>query len=207
MLLRAVLLPTEEFEAAALNLNSLKKRFYKEYERSCTKDQCIYNVHCFGEHAETLRDHGPATNTSTFPFEGFFAKFPMYFKPGTTSIGKQILVGALSAILTSAHRCSRSIQVAPKESFYSQQNLFYLFENAKYSFWKCTRVAGETIFAKRFQISDVELYKIHLGRVGCFKNAGLESNEHSISAKRVKGYAIQVDDWLISVPIDCIQEL
>ena len=209
VLLRALLLPDDEFESSNIDLEKLQRLFYKGFNRTCGDGQCVYNVHCVGAHSHTMREHGALYVTSTFPFEGWFANFPRWFKPGTQSIGKQILIGALSSLSSQKnHSCERAVVVSPTESYCSQQNLFYTFENSRYYFWKCVRLTGDgRAVAKRFQTATVSMFDLPFDSVGCFRMAGLEDYERVFSTDQIRGYAVRAEDWIVSVPHGCIQEL
>jgi hypothetical protein len=133
-----------------------------------TKERCTYNTHAFFAHADFLREKGPLTECSAFPFEGHFGELRFLVVPGTQSIGKQLIEGLYLRVLRDvrAHYCFKKGRTTMRETDRGTYNtisiefalpnlpfffiptvddtLFYMYsQQQKYRFFKCVEISDD----------------------------------------------------------------
>ena len=209
-LLRAVILPIQEFDAAGIDLKYEQSLFYHLYQKALGVEQCVYNAHMIGAHSHEFKRAGNASVTSCFLFEGFFSKFSNWFEPGTLSAGKQIMTKALESLLldSSEHRHRRPLIFNDKETETTQNNIFYTWsENTGYHFYKCKHLLyNGDMLCHALQHGKGVAGRVDFSRVGAFKRLGFSEELVRIRKCFIRGHAIEALDWIITVPSNCIIE-
>ena len=211
-LFRAILLPEDEYQVSVQLLEDAKKGFLRSYQRALGEENCVFNVHIFGAHAEKFRARGSASETSCFSNEGMYSHMDDTGEKGTMSLGKQYLKGAFRASKSRRHVCQASINVMPssRDTPQAQSSLFYTFQPPhSYKFFLCQKVLQNgNYLAKRLQISDYQTpISLNFALVGVFKFSGLESVEELVLKSEVKGFAIRAEEAIMTVPHNTITEL
>ena len=85
-MIRACVIPTEEFnEIDPAVIQYCCTQFYILYEKLFGVTNCTYYTHIIGGHLIQIRENGPLTFTSAFPFESFYGEIRHAFQPGTQS--------------------------------------------------------------------------------------------------------------------------
>ena len=106
----------EDSQYQALNKKELKNlalKWYRNYHNLFGSNNMRYVIHIMA-HLEKIREHGPFSEISAFPFEGSFAASARVQKPGTTSFGLQ---GIRHSFIRprEGHKCEKTIVLTSAE--------------------------------------------------------------------------------------------
>lgn len=206
---RAYVLPEEEFQHHSDHeLRDVKMRWYELHYRLFGMENCPYNVHVF-THLKYVREKGdPLTETSAYPFEGFFATMRRSFTPGSMSSSKQIFENVL-LMLQKQHTCLRNIQYNAKVSVKTQNNLVYMFKNGHYTFYEIqTEDQGRVYCHKVVTRPNVEnTVGLDFSKVGIYRKFGTYKSETiTLYKDKICGKAVHVDKFIISCPCNILRE-
>lgn len=84
---RAVRMPDEEYENIPLDMfNDAVNILNDNYENAYGATAGSYNYHIVASHLRELREHGPLTRYSAYPFEGMYAQMRKCYVEGTRKI-------------------------------------------------------------------------------------------------------------------------
>ncbi len=125
-LVRALLSSDEVFKAveAAVNLDDLMAKFYRNYEHTFGARACIPSVHLF-YHLLEQRRRDSITTTSTELFETFYGLIRSAYHTGTVSMGKQMTDNVIVHYEAKNHNCYRTFRVRPKEKDIHNDSLLW----------------------------------------------------------------------------------
>lgn len=208
-LLRAVLIPIEEFEESGIDLKKEQEKFYYLYHKAFGIEQCVYNTHMVGAHADKFRVAGTASHSSCFLFEGFFGKFSKWAEHCGTSYGKQIMKCALTELERDEHRHRRPLIFSDKETTVSQSNLFYTWSPSEgYHFYKIRHVLKDEgmLLCREIQYSNIRSARVDFSRVAAFRHMGISPNDIVMNKNLICGHAMDPCGWIVTVPNNCILE-
>ena len=103
-------------------------QYYTKYEKIMGASNCTYSVHLICSHLLQMREKGPLTSHSAFPFEEFYSQLRHSFCPGTISPLKQMVQNVLLKKTLASHKCERSIYLSPKDTVLENNSQIYCFE-------------------------------------------------------------------------------
>ena len=209
-MIKACVIPSEEFRQLPDGLvETCMKSFYSLYEKLFGARNCTYNTHVVGSHLIEIRFHGPLTQTSAFPFESFYGEMRNSFVPGTPSTLKQIMQNVLIKRAISNHRCENSIYISPKETSQQANNLIYCFVNRSYVLYKVISVDGDSITCLNMETLPCifpETPNLSWNLIGVFKQGNICNEPITINRSTVKGKVIKINEFLITCPINVLNE-
>ena len=211
-MLRACVIPQAEFQQVDLaDIDYCRRHFYNLYEQVYGQTNCTYNTHMVGAHMLDMRVHGPLTLTSAFGFESFYGELRNYFVPGTVSPLKQIFRKILLKCALSKHACSASIYVTNHNTALECNNLIYTYVHKTYNFYKVIDLQDEDDILNCVKIYTSEVFfeetpTLKWDVEGVFQEESLETAVINIDQKFVAGKVFQVDKFLITCPINVLDE-
>ena len=209
-MVRACVLPTEEFREFDHELVSYCSRnFYALYEKLFGENNCTYYTHIVGSHMLEIRDHGPLTFTSAFPFESFYGEMRNAFQAGTTSTLKQIFTNILLKRTLGKHCCEADIFFSSHETPLECNNLVYTFVQKQYQFFKIINVHENSLECHpvgKFEKHFPETPKLQWKDVGVFKAGGVGIEKFTIPKAAVAGKVIRVKNLFITCPNNVLRE-
>ena len=121
---RLLLLPDSVLPALGTPLKDRLRDWFLSYQSTFGKHNMTYNTHMF-MHADLIRRHGPLTRTSAMRFEDAYGDLKKCYKPGTPSMGFQLLNNALLRAQV-GHRCRKAKFVGPRSTGRVDDSLLYL---------------------------------------------------------------------------------
>ena len=208
--LRACTIPNAEFQM--LNPEQIKetaRQFYKLYEKLFTAKNCTYNTHIFGSHVMDVRVNGPLTLTSAFGFEIFYSELRNSFTPGTNSTLKQIMQKVFIKRQLEFHSCKPFISLTNYETPMECNNLVYTFIHKKYRFFKILDIEDDLLICKEIEIEEPDFEEtpnLRWELVGVYIEKGESEATHNIQKKFVAGKLIRVRDYLLTCPMNVLEE-
>ena len=208
--LRAALIPSNEFAHIDLEIvNTMCANFYHLYESLFGKQNCPYNLHVFCSHLLEIRTHGPLTETSAFKFEAFYGELRRAFVPGTVSPLKQILKNIMLKRALRKHFCQNTIFLSNYDTPLESNNLIYTYNRNVYEIYQISDINGNVMNCMK-----VGLYPVHFpetpnldwSSVGMFKKGGVCSKQIQLLTSEVHGKVFHVDKYLLTCPINVLNE-
>ena len=210
-MVRACILPKEEFES--VNVNSIKycqKNFYLIFQQLFGEQNCTYSIHVLSCHLLQMRSQGPLTETSAFIFESFYGELRNAFRPGTSSVIKQMMQTILLKRLLSKHVCNESIYLAVKDTPMECNSLIYVYESKQHDIYKIKKIEenGHLICNRLGNHEAVfeNTNMLNWSSVGVYRKGGLSSIDIIVPRKNVAGKVIKVGKYLITCPINILRE-
>lgn len=124
-IVRALCLPDETYNeiTTETSMELLMKRWYVIYEKTLGPKACVYNVHIF-HHLLRVRQLGPLTLTSAYPYEDHYSSFKKSYCLGTASTGLQAMRN-LNLALLAGHKCKRTFNFSTKETSKIDDSVIY----------------------------------------------------------------------------------
>ena len=211
-MLRACVIPQNEFQNVNLaDIDTCAKKFYTLYEQLFTQMNCTYNTHIIGAHMIEMRVHGPLTLTSAFGFESFYGEIRNSFVPGTSSTVKQIMQKVLLRRVLSKHQCKPTVHITNHNTELECNNLIYTYTHRTYNLYKVVDVQKEDEILNCVKINTCEMFfeetpNLNWDLVGVFQLESIDNEVKNISEKYVAGKVIQIDDMLITCPLNVLDE-
>ena len=211
-MLRVSILPQKEFQRSNVNVISYcSESFYKLFEKLFGSGNCTYNTHIVGSHFIEMRRHGPLTLSSAFGFENFYGELRNSFAPGTISPIKQIFEQVLIKREIGPHSCAPSITYTNYTTPLECNNLIYTFYQNTYHFYKIVEIEdGEE------DVSCIEIEKenahfeetpnLDWDKVGVFIKSGEKEEIVKIKKKNIEGKLIEVMKYIMTCPINVLEE-
>ena len=213
-----------------LKLTTLSEYFSKLYQKTFGKDNCTYNKHLF-DHIDVLRQSGCLTETSAFPFEGFYNQYKQAYTAGTTSICKQGINNVMIRILEGGHTCEKSIkykEYRDKDPSKCDDSLVYVegddFYRIRETYSTTNPITKRKTYGDKFKVSKVDVTNysavVNEGRtsldfseVGVYKLRNGKDIKDStddvtveIFRKDILGKAVQLHGFIVTVPIHLLVE-
>lgn len=215
-LTRAYTLPDEEYRMIrGQYLIQLQSLFVKLIRVHHGKWCCTYNIHLV-LHLHYIREKwGPLWVSSAFLFESMFAQMTRAFKVGTWNVMAQLFENMYSRLLAS-HACRKTIYIGPNltQDTANDDSLFYTWnEEDGYEFYTALTVFHWQSGVQAYKISVDEVpetrgdqYPWH--KVGLFQYGVVHNADQSVHvpAAKVKGKAIQVDNYIMSIANGLLRE-
>ena len=209
-MLRSCLIPDAEF--TAVNQNVIKEccqNFYQIFERLFGKTNCSYNLHVFCCHLMDIRLLGPLTETSAFPFESFYGEVRRSFVPGTISPLKQIMKNVLLKRAIRKHVCEPSIFISNYDTSLECNKLVYCFVESEYLIYQIKEINGDIATCNKlgqYPVSFPETPNINWSSVGVFRRGGMCSDTTEIQTSDIDGKALNVGKYLITCPVNVLND-
>ena len=207
---RSCVIPSDEFSAVKLqDIRNCSETFYKLYEKLFGMQNCTYNLHTFCSHPLEIRTHGPLTQTSAFKFESFYGEIRRSFVPGTTSPLKQIMKKIYLKRNISTHYCKNSIFISNYDTPLESNKLIYCFRRKQHFIYEIVDIDGKIISCNKvgqYPVTFDETPTLKWSTVGVYKKGGVCSDITKINSSEIAGKVIQVGDYLITCPINVLNE-
>lgn len=158
-----------------------------------------------------MRAHGPLTQTSAFCFENFYGEMRNSFVPGTKSTLKQIMQKVMLKRAIGTHECTPSVYISNHNTALECNNLIYTFTHRMYNLYKVVDVQKDTDILNCVKINTSEAFfeetpNLNWDLVGVFKEQSIDSTLKNIDQKYVAGKVIQVNELLITCPLNVLDE-
>lgn len=214
-ILRACVIPNKEFNSIEKNhIKNAARKFYFLFEKCYGESNCTYSIHVIASHLLRIRGNEPLTERSAFIYESFYAEMKNLFHAGTTSPLKQILQNTMMKRILENHCCKKPITFSPKKDpkkglennysiyIYNDQNkydLYNIIEDNGDGTFKCT---PQGRFVYKCQLTP----EIDWSSVGVFKVGPSGSNVTTLHRKDIHGKVIKVKNFLITCPINILNE-
>ena len=209
-MLRSAVIPSEEF--SNINIELVKQcceKFYQIFESLFGIRNCSYNLHTFCCHLIDIRTHGPLTETSAFKFETFYGEMRRAFVPGTVSPLKQIMQNIFLKRALSKHVCENTIFISNYDTSLECNKLVYCFKNEKYVIYEISDVEDNVLTCHKigqYPVTFPQTPNIPWSTVGVFKRGGTCSEVTTIHSSEISGKVFNVGKYLITCPINVINE-
>ena len=214
-MIRACILPNIEFDCInKLNIKKACNKFYSLFEKCFGKKNCTYSIHIVATHLLKIRGKEPLTARSAFKFENYYAEMKNLFQPGTRSPLKQVLQNTMMKRSLEHHSCSKNIKYScVKEPNTGMENnsMVYIFNDKKeYEFYNITKINENQTYEctrqGRFEY-DCELTpEINWSSVGVFKIGPSDNTIVNLNKSQFHGKVMKVGTFLITCPINVLEE-
>ena len=175
------------------------------YEKAFGKSACAPNIHIF-HHLLGQRDYLTLAECSTEPFESFYNIVRSAYRPGTSSIGKQILTNALLYYLgkMALHQCVRSMVLREKGKDNSDESYIFTCQG----FYRILRKEGDHTYRTCRVLT--ETYKpgvcddLPWSDIGVRKFKEITEEEQTWTRKDVVLKAARCNDVIVTIPTDAL---
>lgn len=208
--MRACTIPSEEFSELDLQtINDCCSEYYQLFESLFGMQNCSYNLHVIFCHLLEIRTHGPLTETSAFKFESFYGEMRRSFVPGTVSPLKQILKNVLLKRSLSKHLCQNNIFITNYDTPLECNKLIYWYKQRKFCIYEVLDIENNNFTCNRIGLYPAnfkDLPNIPWSKVGVFRKGGVSSDPVIINALDISGKVLSVDKYLITCPINVLNE-
>ena len=209
-MIRACVLPTDEFHCVDLQaLHDCCRQFYELYESLYGQLNCSYNTHIVGSHLIEMRAHGPLTFTSAFIFESFYGEMRRSFVPGTQSTLKQILQKVMVKRALTPHHCESKIHYSDYNTEMECNNLIYSFKNRTHNMYQIVSKTNDEILCRKlgkYEYKSPQISHLNWSKVGVYERGALSSEIEVIRENDINGKIIQVDNLLLTCPVNVLRE-
>ena len=179
------------------------------YEQLFGPWNCSYSVHVIAAHLLKIRDSGPLTSTSAFPFEHFYGEMRKTYVLGTQSITKQIFSKILLKRTLAFHSCLLPIHLSEKDTKMECNSLVYEYQNKQHKMYKIISVNGNVLTCHPqgyFKVSFPETPELNWSEIGVFKLGGISEAIKHVHKCQISGKVIMVSNLLITCPINILRE-
>ena len=105
-IVRSLLLPDVYFAPLENALKDRLRDWFTSYQDTFGTTNMTYNTHMF-QHSDLVRRHGPLTATSAVRFEDSYGDLKTCYKPGTPSMGIQMMKNSLIKVQWE-HKCKKT---------------------------------------------------------------------------------------------------
>ena len=209
-MIRSCVIPSEEFKQFPLDvLDMCTSSFYSLYEQLFGVKNCPYTIHVVGSHLIEMRFHGPLTKTSAFPFESFYGEMRNSFVPGTPSTLKQIFTNIFVKRVLSDHKCQNDMYISAKNTPMERNNLIYTFEQNTYTMYVVNSIQDDYLTCQvqdKKPCSFPETPTLNWSIIGVFEKKDVLPGEIVIHRSHVKGKVLIVNQYLLTCPLNVLQE-
>ena len=211
-MLRACVIPQHEFQNVNFSdIEFCRKQFYTLYEKLYGETNCSYNTHVVGAHLPEIRAHGPLTLTSAFGFENFYGEMRHAFVPRTISPLKQIMKKILIKRALLDHQCSPNVHITNHNTALECNNLIYTYTHRVYNFYKVVDIQNDEDILNCVKINTSEVFyeetpNLNWDQVGIFKQESIDTQIVNIEQVLVAGKVIQIEDTLLTCPMNVLDE-
>lgn len=214
-IIRACVLPNNEFDLIDKNdIKNASKKFYSLYEKAFGYQNCTYSIHTVLSHILRIRGNKPLTETSAFKFESFYSEMKHLFHPGTSSTLKQILKNTMMKRSLEPHCCTKPIKFSCKKPVgegLENNSMIYVFnENNEHDFYNIIGINDDDSFEcnpqGRFRYDCPLTPEIDWSSVGVYKKGPSSLNVKKIMKKEVHGKVVVVKNFLITCPLNVLNE-
>ena len=210
-MIRACILPEDEF--SQVNVNQIKycqKKFYTLYQSLFGLVNCPYSIHVLPSHLLKIRSQGPLTENSAFRFEAFYAELRNSFRPGTTSVLKQMMETVLLKRILSNHVCAEDIYLNEKDTAMECNSLIYTYDSHAHVIYKILSIGGNGLLTcNQIGNHDVNFPNssmLNWSSVGVYRKGPQCCLDVVINRKNVAGKVIKVGKYLITCPVNVLRE-
>ena len=209
-MLRSSVIPSVEYSKININqVNECCSAFYKLYEEIFGPQNCTYSFHVFVSHLLEIRTHGPLTETSAFKFESFYGEIRRSFVSGTNSPLKQVLKNIMLKRALSPHVCEKNIYISNYDTPMECNSLIYCYKNDAYLIYKIKDIEDNIVTCNKvgqYPVHFEETPHLTWSTVGVFKKGGVCSDNFHIETSEISGKVLNVGNYLITCPINVLQE-
>ena len=209
-MMRSATVPSNEFAPLSIPLiNQTCSLFYNLYEETLGIQNCVYNLHTFCSHLLEIRTHGPLTETSAFKFESFYGEMRRAFVPGTPSTLKQILKNICLKRALGHHVCENTISITNYNTSLECNNLIYCYTANEYSIYQVEDIQEDIMLCHKvgqYPANFPETPDLPWSSIGVFRKGGVSSTIVKIKASDVYGKVLNVGKYLITCPINVLNE-
>lgn len=206
-LIRAYVLPEKEFKFVSKSLlQQCQRRFIQKIRKVHGEYNCLYNFHMI-LHLDLIRQHGPLSKTSSFPYESMFSKIRDSFVPGTPNPVKQIFQ-TMYHRQRLGHICKKAVSMAPHETSMTDDSLAYIFNpKGHYEFFKINGVCKETRLLECKEIYVLEREnELPFEKIGVFIIQCISSETVLKQKADLSGKVIRVGKYVLSIPNGVLRE-
>ena len=209
-MLRSALIPSNEFSHIDIDVvNNCCTYFYHVFEELFGTINCPYNLHVFCSHLMEIRTHGPLTETSAFKFEAFYGEIRRSFVPGTVSPLKQIMKNIMLKRKLKNHVCENDIFISNYNTPLESNNMIYTYCNKEYKVYEIVEINDDFVTCQKVGLYNAtfpETPEINWATVGVFRKGGVSSENVSINTNDIKGKVLNVGKYLLTCPINVLNE-
>ena len=223
-MMRSCVLPNHEFRNLPDRLiANACDNFYRLFQKLFGKKNCIYSVHVFSSHLLKIRGTMPLTFKSAFKFESFYAEMKNMYVPGTLATTKQILQNCYVKRSIEYHKCEKTIfydsKKKPEEGkpfvpgLENNSLIYTTDENNNHTMYVIIDLVENNsdaflcIKQGKFKFNNALTPNIPWTQVGVYK-LGPTLNEEQFVVQRdeISGKVLKVDNFLITCPLNVLQE-
>ena len=216
-MIRSCVLPDNEYECIPNEVvEACCKNFYVMYENLFGALNCTYNTHVCS-HITKMREKGPLTSTSAFPFESFYGEMRHCFVPSTVSPLKQILQKVLLKRILEPHCCELPIHFATTETSLQNDTIIYVWNNNTHDIYKIKDIEEDHLICIKIEtdvceFNDIEAIRLDWSIVGVYVRRELMEEEEEeeetvrIEKKNVNGKVQVVKNFLVTCPTNVLRE-
>ena len=209
-MIRSCTVPQKEFNQILLSdIEKACLQFYRLYEELFGELNCTYNTHVVGSHLIEMRYHGPLTYTSAFCFESFYGEIRKAFIPGTKSTLLQIFKKILLKRILTPHYCQNTIYLSSRNTCLENNSLIYCFKDVTHRIYKICEVRDTYVICYkqgRSEYTFPDLPQYNFSKVGVYKRGLISDEKVKIEKSRIDGKVMEIEDLLITCPINVLLE-
>lgn len=214
-MLRACVIPNTEFdEIELIHVKNASQKFYYLFQKCFGQKNCSYSIHIIGSHLLRIRGDEPLTDRSAFRFESFYSEMKNLFKPGTNSSVKQVLQNTMMKRTLESHYCTKPIKYScQKKPNHGMENnsmiyvlndkneheIFNIIEMDEQNSFKCTKQG-------KYEYRSNLTPEINWSSVGVYEAGPSSEVVKTIKKKEIHGKVLKVNNFLITCPINVLNE-
>lgn len=163
-------------------------------------------------HLDEIRDLGPTNETSSFPFEAFFAYMKYCYRTRTLNIGKQIMENFFLDYVHSnrRHRCKKSMVHDCKKKGRTDDRWIYRYNEREktYEFYQVFNVSksGKILTVRRVDTNCFEAGNLEWEKVGVYIFDRVQHEDLLLNSDDIDGKAIVCEDLILSIPYATVME-
>lgn len=201
------------------SLRDLLDEFYWRYYEVFGKEMCTYNLHVMS-HLDILREKAPLTETSAFLFERSYGGLKFFNRHAKMSKGKRGLEKVLMRA-TVGHSCKKTLKYRDQSTSRSDDTLIYTEvlpgmhefyclkkkdvdkdgRTCKGQHLACKiRTGSYTVILREGQ------HNLNMSDVGAYQYLEEEEDSFYIQEHKIRGKAIRVEKYIITVPMNVLLE-
>lgn len=214
-MLRSCVIPNREFhEIDPLTVKNACKKFYSLFEKCFGQTNCSYSIHVFPSHLLRIRGKDPLTSRSAFIYESFYSEMKNLFKAGTNSPLKQIIQNTLMKRKLEPHYCEKPVKFQCKKSNEKGlENNFMIYiynDNNEYEFYNIIEQNDDNSYQctqqGRYKYDCPLTPEIDWSLVGVYKKGPSTTVMKNIKKENICGKVIQVENLLLTCPLNVLTE-
>ena len=191
------------------------KNFKLCYEKTFSKYNCSYNIHCIEHLPKERLMSGSLVHNAAYIFEGLYGDMLAALCVGTRNTTRQAMMGSFFIYRgrRGKHLCQNAIQYQPaKPDTMHDDSLAY----TKEGFWYIHKVnkTNKTCHCSRLNVLTATLpckyaprQELKLSLIGVYKFSSIDENiTHSFHYSDFLGKFMRVQDYLVKIPKDILLE-